>query len=119
MFRAAVLSIVLTLAAGQQAALLCRIWCPPDAAATPSTCQHEHAATSLRVTENNHCATLVLNASFLREDVGPRGLAGDHQLANAAPSYRLASVMTAQGLGQDPARLQSPRHCPLETALRL
>ena len=54
MFRAAVLSIVLALALGQNAVLLCQVWCdPPEAAATG--CHHEDGTPSPTVARDGEC----------------------------------------------------------------
>jgi hypothetical protein len=68
-FRAAVVSIVLTLAVGQDTALVCSVWChPPEAA--PGVCEHQHQLTPLSVTGNDSCTQLAAGATvFVREDV--------------------------------------------------
>ena len=68
MFRAAALSIVLTLAVGQNAAL-CKVWCYPQEAAATG-CQHNDAATSASVTRNDVCNHVGLGIiAFVSEDV--------------------------------------------------
>ena len=65
MFRAAVFSIVLTLVAGQSAALLCDLSCDPGAA---TECLHHDAITSARVAVNSNCTVVISSAAFVRED---------------------------------------------------
>lgn len=68
MFRAAVLSIVLTLAIGPNTTLLCSIWCHPEGATT-SSCQHPEATTSPQVTGEDGCRTApAIEAAFVREE---------------------------------------------------
>ena len=55
-FRAAVLSIVLTLAVGPGAAVLCSVWCHPGEAQS-SPCPHQDGLASPRVTGEDSCRT--------------------------------------------------------------
>lgn len=66
MFRAAVFSIVLTLVAGQSAALLCDLSCDPGAA---TECLHHDAITAARVAVNSNCTVVISSAAFVREDM--------------------------------------------------
>lgn len=69
MYRLAVFSIVLALAAGQNGALLCRIACHPDASATPA-CAHHDALTPTRITGGEACAEATMEmAAVVREEV--------------------------------------------------
>jgi hypothetical protein len=71
-FRAAVFSIVLTLAIGPNATLLCSVWCHPHEVKT-SACQHQGATTSPQVTGEDSCRTVVATlTAFVREE-GKRG----------------------------------------------
>ena len=67
-FRAAVLSIVLTLAVGPNASLLCAVWCHPDAAAGP--CEHPDATSRSSATSEHSCPAIGGGSTaFVREDV--------------------------------------------------
>jgi hypothetical protein len=66
-FRAAVLSIVLTLAIGPNAVLLCSVWCHPHEVKT-SACQHQGATASPQVTGEDSCRTAATLTAFVRED---------------------------------------------------
>ena len=68
-FRAAFVSIVLTLTLGQDAALLCRIWCHQQQ--SPNTaCAHQVPMTSPSVAGNESCAHISAGpTAFVREDV--------------------------------------------------
>jgi hypothetical protein len=66
-FRAAVFSIVLTVALTPNAAVLCTAWCHPEE--TKSTCEHQEASTSRLVTGEDSCRTIpAAAAAFLREE---------------------------------------------------
>ncbi len=54
MFRAALLSIVLTLSAGQDAILLCSIWCHSGKGIT-GTCEHQTETSAHGVVANEGC----------------------------------------------------------------
>ena len=78
-FRAAVLSIVLTLAVGQNASLLCAAWCHPDEAPTAG-CDHQEATTCSKVSGNDDCPQIAASpTAFVREDVR-RGESAAHAL---------------------------------------
>ena len=67
-FRAALVSIVLTLTLGQNAALLCSVWCHPEQSAN-SACEHQVPMTSPSVTGNESCAQIAAGPTALvRED---------------------------------------------------
>ena len=68
MFRVVLLSIVLTLAAEPNAALLCRAWCEPHEAATTG-CHHEAPGTSPTVTGTDNCDSVTVGAiAFFGDD---------------------------------------------------
>ena len=89
-FRAVVVSIVLTLAAGQNAALLCSVWChPPESAAGAR--EHQHQATSPGMTGNDSCTRLVAGATaFVREDVRRGASAPNVQHGVVVPWFEFA-----------------------------
>jgi hypothetical protein len=93
-FRAAVLSIVLTLAIGPNATLLCSVWCHP-AEATPAECQRQDATTSPRVTGEDSCRISPAGTTALAREEGRRGSAAagaDH--AVAIPRFRVTRPLT-------------------------
>lgn len=68
-FRAAVLSFVLTLVAGPSASLLCALWCHPEAVTT-GPCEHSNPTSTPNVTANDDCPDVATIATvFVREDV--------------------------------------------------
>ena len=66
-FRAALLSIVLTLAAGQNTALFCGAWCH-SAAGLAGACEHQTQTTAPGVAANGECAINGNLVVFLQED---------------------------------------------------
>ena len=67
-FRAAVLSIVLTLVVGPNASLLCAAWCAPKAA-TAGPCEHQDPASAASITTNDSCPDIdASSTALLRED---------------------------------------------------
>lgn len=67
MFRAALLSIVLTLAAGQDAALICAIWCH-SGGGMAGACEHQTETASPGIGANNDCSVSDSAIVFVRED---------------------------------------------------
>jgi len=89
-FRAAVVFIVLTVAAGQNAALLCSVWCHPPEAAT-GVCGHLGQITSPSMTGNDSCNQLVAGVTaFVREDVRRGASAPDMQHGVVVPWFECA-----------------------------
>jgi len=115
-FRIALFSIVLTLAA-PQASLLCKLWCPlSDAAATE--CHHHDQAPTASLQGDDHCRlTAVSVPGFIRED-------GSRSLSSAAhavpvPRYRLAQPARELRHAHIAQRTRVLERQPLETTLRL
>lgn len=119
MFRAFVLSIVLTLAIGSNAALLCSEWCDTHAAVA-SGCRHEDHGAAPTMTGDNRCESVVVGgAAFLREDLR-RGVSsphGDH--AVAVSRYQLTHSTAGDHRNNNTARDWSLETRPVPTALRL
>ena len=90
MFRAAVLSIVLTLTAGSNASLLCAVWCHPEAAAT-GQCAHPDSISTPIMTAKDSCPDIAVGSTaVVREDVR-RGASTPHaQQAVAVPPFQVA-----------------------------
>jgi hypothetical protein len=119
MIRLIVLAIVLALSAGQNAALLCNMWCAPHA--VPATgCHHQHAPTAPSATAGDHCNDLVLSVpAFVREDMRPRVSAPDVQHALLCSDFQVAPPLTDARPGNTPGQDRSLEKRPLVTALRL
>jgi hypothetical protein len=119
MFRAVVLSIVLTLAAGPSAALLCRMLCDPQAAATDG-CHHTTAAASTSVASQDTCDDRGLSvAGFVREDVRRCGPAPERHCAVSVPRYHLADATTDDSFREIAWPESSLEKRPLSTNLRI
>jgi hypothetical protein len=100
--RAALLSIVLTLAAGPDAALLCGIWCH-SGGGMAGACEHQTETTSPAIIARDDCTVSGSAIVFVREDArrgtsAPTGQRGDlvPQSALTPPaSGRLSSYEAA------------------------
>ena len=118
MFRAVVLSTLLTLVIGQNAAAFCSVRCEPRDAATAG-CEH-HAPAALHLfAANDRCSEMAFRlVAFVRDDA-PR--------ASSVPSTAYAIVVSywhnALPLRHNPSayerRQQSPLNPSLDIALRI
>ena len=116
-FRAALFSIVLTLAAGQNAALLCEVWCQD---ATSAGCPHRGSTTSPSVSADDSCSRVVVEAvGFVREDARRTAAAPDAQNALALPRFRLVPSPTNLRSGFEAGRRLLLEERPLILALRI
>jgi hypothetical protein len=116
--RAAVVSIVLTLAMGQNAALLCQAWCDPHAAAATG-CHHD-GATSPSLTGSDHCTDCTFGVTaFVREDARRGASAPDAQNTVAVPGFRFAPTPTDIRSCHDPGQQSLLAGRPLVIALRI
>jgi len=116
-FRAALFSIVLTLAFGQNASLLCQVWCPDT---TSAACPHQDSATSPSVSAPDNCKSDVGGAvAFVREDARRTTGAPDAQNALAVPRFLLALTHTDLGSGSEFGRRLLLEERPLVIALRI
>jgi hypothetical protein len=119
MFRVSVLSIVLTLAMGPDAALLCEFWCVPTADVTEA-CDHDGAGTARIAAAGDCCTDMVVGTAVPRfQAVRPEASFPDG--ADAIPVLRdqpdrsLTSIRRGYELG----RARSLDHRPLPIILRL
>jgi hypothetical protein len=116
-FRAALFSIVLTLAVGQNASLLCRVWCPDT---TSAACPHQDSTTSPSVSAHDNCRTdLGAAVAFVREDPRRTAAAPDAQNALAVPRFLLALSHADLGSGFESGRRRLFEERPLVIALRI
>ena len=119
MVRAAVLSIVLTLATGLNATLLCSVWCHPEEAKA-SACPHQDAATSPRVTGEDSCRTVPVSASaFVREEPKRGSTTPGAHYAIALPRFRFDSRPTDTRRAFERAVSAVAEAPPLLIALRI
>jgi hypothetical protein len=116
-FRAALFSIVLTLAVGQNAGLLCKVWCHD---ATSAGCAHQDPTTSPSVGANDSCSNVgVGSVAFVRED-GRRTAPGpDAQNALVVPRFGFIPPPTDPRPGYESGRRLLLEERPLVIALRI
>jgi hypothetical protein len=118
MFRAAAFSIVLMLAAGQNARLLCKRWCEPSPGATSSCHQPEAPANSASV-GGVPCHDSAASDAFLIENVRRDISASPAVHATAIATPLEAASVDRDGNRHGSNRLNSVMKRPLETALRI
>jgi hypothetical protein len=119
-FRAALFSIVLTLAVGQNAGLLCTVWCVPHDA-TSALCPHQDPMTSPTVRGDDNCSDPVTlgTVAFVRED-GRRTAPGpDLQNALVVLRFRFVAPSIDPRPGYESARRSLLEERPLTIALRI
>ena len=116
MFRAALFSIVLTLTVGQNAGLLCKVWCHD---ATSVGCAHQDSTTSPSVSADDGCRSTVLGAvAFVREDAR-RTAAAPAQNALVVQRFQLAPPPTDLRPGFEPGQQRPLEERPLVITLRI
>jgi hypothetical protein len=113
-FRAVVLSIVLALAIGPNAVVLCAAWCHPEETKS-SACRHPDATMSPLVTGENNCRTVpAVAAAFVREEAKrgsptvavPQSAPLPHSLFAPAPSdTSLTNASTSLAVISPPLRI--------------
>ena len=119
MFRATVLSIVLTLVAGPNASVLCKAWCDPAAAAATG-CHHTDSTPSATLTGTDDCGKAVPNSAVVaKEDARPGAPSSDPQQAVMVPRHHRAISSSEAHPGDDPGCMWSLAQRPLVTALRI
>ena len=115
-FRAVLFSIVLTLAVGQNAGLLCKVWCHD---ATSAACAHQDSTTSPSVSGDD-CRSAVLGAvAFVPEEGRRTAPPPDAQNALVILRFRLAPSPTDLRSGFEAGQRQLLEERPLILALRI
>jgi hypothetical protein len=116
-FRAALFSIVLTLAFGQNASLLCKVSCPDTKSAE---CRHQDSTTSASVSALDNCRNDVGAAvAFVREDARRTAAAPDAQNALAVPRFLSTPSHVDRGFRFDSEQRLLLEDRPLVIALRI
>jgi hypothetical protein len=116
-FRAALFSIVLTLAVGPNVTLLCQGWCPDI---TSAKCPHQDSATSPSVSAHDNCRSDAGGAvAFVREDARRTTAAPDAQNALVVHRFRLAPTPTDLRGGFESGRRLPLEERPLVISLRI
>lgn len=119
MLRTVLLSIVFSLAVGQDLALLCSTRCDGHAVGA-SECYHKNSSRMPSVAASENCDKVVVAATaVLREDVRRDASSRNGNQAIPAPRYQLAQLTIGAGSGQEPWREWSLEKRPLSTALRI
>jgi hypothetical protein len=116
-FRAALFSIVLTLAFGQNVSLLCQAWCLDT---TSAECPHQDSATSPSVNADDNCRNAVLGTvAFVREDARRAAAAPDAHDALVVPRFRLVPSPTDLRPGFESGLRPPLEERPLVITLRI
>lgn len=119
MFRAAVLSIVLTLAVGPNASLLCAVWCHPDAAPA-GPCEHPDPTSTPSITTNDGCPDIAASSTALvREDTRRGVSAPAAQQAVLVARFQFAPPPTHSASTGESAQRSPLEARPLVVALRI
>jgi hypothetical protein len=113
-FRAALVSVVLTLAIGQNAGLVCKLWCHD---ATSTECPHQDSA-SPSVRADGNCTTVAVAAvTFVPEDGQRTASSPDAQTAGGALRFQFLAPPPDPLRGDESGRLllleQRPPAIPL------
>jgi hypothetical protein len=117
-FRAALLSIVFTLAAGQNVALFCGVWCHSGEEMT-GTCERQTETSSPGIVAHDDC-TISGNAIVFVRDDARRGLsAPDVEGASLVPRFAFTPPATAIPLGYEPGSRLLLELRPLVLSLRI
>lgn len=118
-FRSTVLSIVLTLTAGPNVGVLCKVWCDPIEAATAG-CHHEHGIPSAILTGTDDCGNVVFSNAVLVKENARGGLSSsDTRHAVVVPRYQYPASTSETHRGDEPGCAWPLAKRPLFTALRI
>jgi hypothetical protein len=99
--RAVLVSLVLSLAVGQSAAVVCKVWCHE---ATPAGCPHQDRATSATVRAGDNCRTIVAEAVVLVREDGRRTAPAPNVHDALAPRWRFVPPSNDWGPGAAPGQ---------------
>lgn len=117
-FRATILSIVLTFAAGPSVSPLCRAWCDAQAAAETG-CHHRNDGSSTSVSGGDACQDGVLRvAALLKENLLPR-VSSDHVGVAIVARLQMMAPRSYARPATDLGRALYDQKRPLSTPLRV
>jgi hypothetical protein len=116
-FRAAVLSIVLALAAAPEAMLLCRLWCPNEVSV--GDCHHHGQSSSARVKAADVCGADASVIALTREDSRRAAAGSGTGHAVVVQHDDFAGLTRPIRTAESWARVHALEKRPLETTLRL
>ena len=119
MFRAALVSVVLTLTLGQNAALLCVVWCHPQHGVN-SACEAQVPTTSPSVTANESCTPVATApTAFVREDGRRLASASMGQQGIVVAPFQFVAPPPFKGHRLEHAQSAALETRPLVLALRI
>jgi hypothetical protein len=117
-FRAAALAIVLTLALGPNASVLCAVWCHPEDV-TAGACEHPNPTSTAGITANDSCPDIATaSTAVVREDVR-RGVSAADQDAAVVPPFQLVPPPNSPEFGREPRQHPPLDARPLVLSLRI
>ena len=117
MFRAALFSVVLTLAIGQNAGLLCTVWCPD---ATSKSCPHQESTTPPSLRADDTCTNVLVGAVASVLEDGRRATPGpDAQHGLVVLRFRFVTPPTDPRPRSEWVRRLLLEEQPLVIALRI
>jgi hypothetical protein len=116
--RTSVLSIVLVLTIGPDAALLCKAWCHPGVAAI-AECHEQSQTSTPNAMGDDSCSRVAVNATILiKED--PRGVSDpDSWYSLVVPCYHAPAAHREVHYGTNSGRSSPHDSRPLTLALRI
>ena len=117
-FRATLLSIVLTLAAGQDAALFCSVWCN-SGGGMAGVCEHQTETASPGIIAGDDCAISGNAIVFVREDARRSTSAPTVQSGVLVPQFGLTPPASGRFSGYEAAGRQLLESRPLVITLRI
>lgn len=118
MFRAALFSIVLTLAAGQNAALLCGVWCHSgEGMAGP--CEHKTESSSPGIVAHDDCSIGGNAIVFVRDDARRGTSLPEVEDAVLVPRFALTAPAADTHSGYEPGSRLLLELRPLVLSLRI
>ena len=116
-FRAALVSIVLTLTLGQNAALLCVVWCHPQHGVN-GACEDQVPTTSPSVTANESCASVATGpTAFVREEGRKLASASDGNQGIVVAPFQCVAPPSFSAHGMEQAQSIALEARPLVLAL--
>lgn len=117
MCRLAVLSLVLILTGGVHAALLCQVWCEPQAGTT-ADCHADQQGSSTRLVTGETCEDLAAATAVLRPQPDVRTASSALAHTAAAPFFVIRATSRTCS-AYEPHAKPDLQDCPRDIALRI
>jgi hypothetical protein len=119
-FRAAFLTVVLTLVVGPDASLLCKVWCNQHAPAAKGCHHRDSGNTAPHAASSTTCDNVAPGVSaFLKEDAPHTASTSNGDHAIEVPRYQHAASTVHARPDHEPEHEWGLEKRPLVTALRL